>query len=178
MKKLLKWGVIAFIVIGIIGAVSGGDSKSERSNSNTESAKTVEVKTFGLNEEVIDKDLAFTVTSVKKQKSLGSSYTKKTAQGIYYVLTVKIANKSDSTSTFDSSMAKITDSQNRQFDHSTDGQLALGMSQGKVDLFFQQVQPGLSYTGDIVFDVPEDIAEPTLLVKGAYLSSGSKIKLQ
>lgn len=186
MKKILKWGLLIFIGLVIIGAVSGnkdgGGSSTSNGTSTQESSKTedkkTEVKTYGMNEEVQDKDLAFTVTTVNKRQSLGNSYTKKMAQGIYYVVTVKITNKGDSTTTFDSSMAKITDSQNRQFDHSTDGQIALGMSQGKVDLFLQQVQPGLSYTGDLVFDVPIDIVEPYLIVKGSYFSSGAKIKLQ
>ncbi len=165
-------------------ATSGNDSKttSNSNQSSNEATKTedkkAEVKIYGINEEVQDKDLAFTVISVSKKQSLGNSYTKKTAQGIYYVITVKITNKGDSTATFDSSMAKMTDSQNRQFDHSTDGQIALGMSQGKVDLFLQQVQPSLTYTGDLVFDVPADIADPFLVVKGGYFSSGAKIKLQ
>lgn len=178
--------ILTLIVIGMVGSGKGNKNQGSSSNNSApttnETAKTedkkAEVKTFGINEEVVDKDLAFTVTSVSKKQSLGSSYSKKTAQGIYYVITVKITNKGDSTTTFDSSMAKITDSQNRQFDHSTDGQIALGMSQGKVDLFLQQVQPGLSYTGDLVFDVPTDIVEPYLVVKGSYFSSGAKIKLQ
>lgn len=178
--------ILTLVVIGVVESGKGEKSQSTNSSSSTPTTnqatktedKKAEVKIFGINEEVVDKDLAFTVTSVSKKQSLGSSYSKKTAQGIYYVITVKITNKGDSTSTFDSSMAKITDSQNRQFDHSTDGQIALGMSQGKVDLFLQQVQPGLSYTGDLVFDVPTDIVGPYLIVKGSYFSPGAKIKLQ
>lgn len=178
--------ILALIVIGMVGSGKGDKNQSRDSNNSTPStnqaAKTddskAEVKTFGINEEVVDKDLAFTVTSVSKKQSLGNSYSKRAAQGVYYVITVKITNKGDSTTTFDSSMAKIGDSQNRQFDHSTDGQIALGMSQGKVDLFLQQVQPSLTYTGDLVFDVPIDIVEPYLIVKGSYFSSGAKIKLQ
>ena len=47
-------------------------------------------------------------------------------------------------------MITLTDSQGRTFDRSIDGQTAKGMAQGKVDLFLQQVQPGLNVNGDIV----------------------------
>ena len=88
-----------------------------------------------------------------------------------------IENKGKETVTIDSSMLQITDNQNRKFDRSIDGQTAKGLAQGKVDLFLQQVQPGLSVTGDIVFDLPADIQEAKLIVKGSLFSPGKEITL-
>ena len=76
------------------------------------------------------------------------------------------------------SMAKVTDDKNREFERSIEGQTAKGMAQGSVDLFLQQIQPSLSVTGDVVFDLPSDISNPTLVVKGSLFSDGAKIKLQ
>jgi len=74
-------------------------------------------------------------------------------------------------------LKEITDSQRRTFDRSIDGQTAKGMAQGKVDLFLQQVQPGLNVTGDIVFDIPKDATGLKLLVKGGYFGKGQQIDL-
>lgn len=185
MKKLLKWGSIIFVVIIIIGAIaSAGKSGKNDQSSSTGSTSDIsttqksEVKTYGLNEPVQDDDLVFTVTGVEKAKSLGNQFTARDAQGTFYVLTLKIENKGDKTVTFDSSMAKVTDSQGREFERSVEGQTAKGLSQGKVDLFLQQIQPSLSVTGDLIFDLPAEIQDPTLVVKGSLFSKGAKIKLQ
>lgn len=185
MKKLLKWGgigLLALIVIGVI-ASAGGSGNNQTSNSgdtaNDYSAKQENTeKTYGLNETVQDGDLAFTVTSVETAETLGNQFTKKDAQGTFYVVTMKIENKGSKTATFDSSMAKVTDDQGREFERSIEGQTAKGMAQGNVDLFLQQIQPSLSVTGDLVFDLPADMQNPMLVVKGSMFAQGAKIKLQ
>jgi hypothetical protein len=183
MKKFLKWAGIIIVVLIIVGGIAGaGKSGESTSNDNADKSSSSNdrnaEKTFGLNEAVQDGDLAFTVTNVATAKSLGNSYTEKDAQGMFYVVTVKIENKGNKTATFDSSMAKVTDDKGREFERSVEGQTAKGMAQGGVDLFLQQIQPSLSVAGDLVFDLPADISNPVLLVKGSIFGQGAKVKLQ
>jgi aromatic ring hydroxylase len=74
-------------------------------------------------------------------------------------------------------MISLTDSEGRKFDRSIDGQTAKGLAQGNVDLFLQQVQPGLSVNGEIVFDIPTDAKGLKLIVKGSLFSGGTRIDL-
>lgn len=185
MKKVLKWGGIIFIALIVIAVIagSGGDKSNNQSttgSNSTESNNNQEdtAKMYGLNETVQDGDLAFTVTNVETVETLGNQFTKKDAQGIFYVVTLKIENKGNKTATFDSSMAKVTDDQGREFERSIEGQTAKGMAQGNVDLFLQQIQPSLSVTGDLVFDLPADMKNPMLVVKGSLFAKGARIKLQ
>ena len=184
MKKLLKWGGIIFvglIILGVIANLSDGN-KTTTQNQNAEKTSTTSTskqeKVYGLNDVVQDEELAFTVTGVEKADTLGNQFTNKNAQGQFYIITVKIENKGNKTTTFDSSMAQVIDSQGREFERSIEGQTAKGMAQGNVDLFLQQIQPSLSVTGDLVFDLPSDIQNPILLVKGSLFSKGAKINLQ
>ena len=183
MKKILKWGGIALVVLIIIGIISGNKSgnTSTSSSSNTansgQDTKQEEVKVAGLNETVQDDDLAFTVTGVDKEQVLGNQFTQKTAQGTFYVISLKVENTGNKTVTFNTSQAKVVDSKNREFEYSIDGQTAKGMAQGHVDLFLQQIQPSLSVSGDLVFDLPTDIKNPVLVLKGGLFSQGVKIKL-
>lgn len=185
MKKLLKWGGIGLVVLIVIAVVASagksGDNPSSNSNnaSNTSNGNNQsETQTVAkINEPVTDSDLVFTATAVETAKTLGNQYTKKDAQGTFQIITLKIENKGKETKTVDSSMITLTDSQGRKFDRSIEGQTAKGMSQGKVDLFLQQVQPGLNVTGDIVFDVPDDATGLKLLVKGSYFGKGQEIDL-
>ena len=179
MKKILKWVGIAVLVLIVIGALSGNKGGSTNKTSSTTNNKTNEApKTAGLNETVQDGDLAFTVLGVEKSKTLGNSFTQKTAQGTFYVITVKIENKGNKTTSFDSSMAKVKDDQGREFERSIDGQTAKGLSQGQVDLFLQQIQPSLSVTGDLVFDLPDGLKNPILSLKGSLFNQGVGVKLE
>lgn len=178
-------GIIAIIVVfGVIGAAGGSKSGTQTSGSNSANVETASnkqdnsQKVYGLNEAVQDGDLAFTVTDVTTAKTLGNSFTQKNAQGTFYVVTLKIENKGNKTATFDSSMGKVIDDKGREFERSIEGQTAKGLAQGNVDLFLQQIQPSLSVTGDLVFDLPSDISNPMLLVKGSLFGKGAKIKLQ
>jgi len=175
MKKILKWIGIIFLVLIVIGALSGNKGGSPKSGTTQ---TTSEAKVAGLNETVQDGDLAFTVTSVEKVKTLGNQYSKKTAQGMYYVIEMKVENKGKKTATFDSSMAKVKDAEGREFERSIDGQTAKSMSEGKTDMFLQQIQPSLSVSGDLVFDLPEGMKSPIILLKGSFIGSGVQVKLE
>ena len=185
MRHPILTGILVLFIIGMIGAAGGGNKSKSGTSSNTavntastNGTQQNTVKEYGLNEQVQDGDLAFTVTNVTTAKTLGNSFTQKNAQGTFYVVTLKIENKGNKTTTFDSSMGKVTDDKGREFERSIEGQTAKGMAQGNVDLFLQQIQPSLSVTGDLVFDLPSDIQNPMLVVKGSLFSNGAKIKLQ
>ena len=53
-----------------------------------------------------------------------------------------------------------------------------GLAQGNVDLFLQQIQLSLAVTGDLVFDLPADIQNPTIILKWNMFSSGVKVALE
>lgn len=181
MKKKILIGVgvvvLGFFVISAIGGSSnkGGSAPTTTTTSTNTTKPAPAMAKIG--EAVTDKDLSFTVSEIKTASSVGNSYTKKDAQGIFTIVTVKIANNTKETKTIDSSAFQIVDSQGRKFDRSIEGQTAKGMSQGQVDLFLQQVQPSLSVTGDVVFDIPKDATGLKLLVKGSLFSSGTEIDL-
>lgn len=168
--------ILALIILGIIIGLTGKKGQSpSTAGGNPTSQETKATAKIG--ETVQDGDLAFTATSVATASSLGNSLTSTKAQGIFYVITLEIENKGKETKTIDSSMITLTDSQDRKFDRSIEGQTAKGLSQGKVDLFLQQVQPGLSVTGDIVFDIPKDATGLKLAVKSSLFGTGQEIDL-
>lgn len=187
--KVITGILIVFVFLVVLGMIGGGSktstttSPSNSSNpSNPDNREASEQKPVPveakIGDTVVDSDMAFTVLDVKTAKSLGNQFTRRESQGTFYVVTVKIANQAKETKTIDSSMFQIKDSQGRKFDRSIDGQGAVGMSQGKIDIFLQQVQPSLSVTGDLVFDLPADISNPKLIVKGSIFGSGKEIELQ
>lgn len=180
-KHKILTGILVVILISIFANMGGkgGSNNGTTSNSNsTNTTKENKTETVAkINDTVTANDLAFTVTGITSSKTLGSSYTKKTAQGTFNVVTLSIKNVGKETATIDSSMIKIIDGQGRKFDRSIDGQTAKGLDQGHVDLFLQQVQPSLSVVGDIVFDLPDDATDLKLLVKGSMFGTEKQISL-
>lgn len=179
MRHKVLTGILVIIVFIVIANSGGSKSTPSSSGSSTsqEESKKDEKTVAKIGEVTQSGDLAFTANSIKEYQSLGNSYTKKDAQGIFKVISLKIENKGKETKMIDSSMIKLRDNQGRTFERSIDGQTAKGMAQGQVDLFLQQVQPGLNVIGEIVFDVPADAQGLTLEVKGSMFAQPVEIQL-
>lgn len=174
-------GLIAIIGIIVVISAAGSGSKTQKQETKPEASEAKvaaenPVVLAKIGEAVDDSDLSFTVKDVKSKTTLGTYYSKN-SQGLFYIVTVGIKNTGKDTKMIDSSQFKVKDNQGRTFDRSIDGQTALGLQQGRVDLFLQQVQPSLAVTGDIVFDVPKDATGLKLVVKGSLFSQGKEIDL-
>jgi hypothetical protein len=179
MRHKVLTGILVFVVFIVVIGSSGGSSNTSNSTPTSQEQAKNEAKVIAkIGEVAQSSDLAFTATNVKDYQSLGNSFTRKDAQGVFKVITLKIENTGKETKTIDSSMIKLRDSQGRTFERSIDGQTAKGLAQGQVDLFLQQVQPSLSVTGEIVFDIPKDAEGLVLEVKGGLFATAAEIKLE
>lgn len=171
-------GLLAIIIFFVfIGIISGSGKGGSNSNNNGTSAQAEQTKTAKVGDTVNDGDLAFTVQSVDNTQTIGNSFTQKTAQGTYYILTVKIQNNGKDTKTINASDFSVVDSQRRKYDYSNDGQTAMEMSNGATSFFLQQIQPSLSVTGKIVFDVPASATGLKLMAQGDIFSMPVSIDL-
>lgn len=182
MKKAIKYigiGILVLIVLGIFASGDEGPTPATNSDSNqaTGTSKKEDI-VYELNQEAQDKDLKFTVLDVTTSSTIGNSYFAEDAQGMFHVVQVKIENTGKETVSFDSSMAQVVDDQGRTFDRSIDGQTAMITSNDGVDLFLQQIQPGLSVTGNLVFDLPESIESAYINLKGGFFSEGVKVRIK
>lgn len=169
---LLVFGGFIVLII-IIAAASGGGPSTDSSNSNStgdNGTSSTSATTYGLKQEAPAGDLTFTANSISKKTTVGSSYSAKTSQsGTYLLVNVTVENNGNETITIDSSLFSLTDSEGREFSHSNEGQTALIMS-GSNNFFLKQVQPGLSSTGDVVFEIPTDATGLQLTVKPSIFS--------
>lgn len=170
-------GIIIMVgIFNIIGTITGSSKSSTTATTNAGSTQNTQVETANIGDTVTDGTLAFTVNSMTTAQTLGD-YDVKTAQGMYYILTVKIQNNGKETQTINASDFSVVDSQGRKYDYSTDGQTAMEETDGTTDFFLQQVQPGLSVTGKIVFDVPASATGLKLMAQGDLFSNPVSINL-
>ncbi len=169
--------ILLFVVLCIAGSSSKSGTSSSGSNSGNSSTSTSQTQSAKVGETVNDGDLAFTVNSVDTAQTIGNSFTQKTAQGQYYILSVKIQNNGKSTQTVNASDFTVVDSQGRKYDYSQDGQTAMEETDGSTSFFLQQIQPSLSVSGKIIFDVPASATGLKLMAQGDIFSNPVSIDL-
>jgi hypothetical protein len=128
----------------------------------------------------IDCHLAYSVTNIEKTKHLGEPPNEATAQGIFYVVTVRTRfdeetitpTRGDKPLAPNSRVVTVLDHEGNSYDTSREGQRVIESSPevaGKP--LNTPLRPGESYATKLVFDLPEDVKEPVLLMReGAILT--------
>lgn len=172
-KRWWFWLIAIFIILIVISSSGGKDKSASGTNSDSGNSKsTAQTDTkYGLKQPVSVGDLVYTANSVKKQTTVGSGAFAKTSQsGTYVVTNLTVKNNGNETVTIDSSLFELTDAAGRTFKPSSEGQTAM-MFNGKDNFFLKQVQPGLSATGDVVFEIPVDATGLKINVSAGLFSS-------
>jgi hypothetical protein len=123
----------------------------------------------------VDCHLAYSVITVTKTKTLGPPPNQSTAQGAYYVVTVKTRFDERTISPTRGNFplmpnprtVTIIDSEGRHYGASPEGQRALESIKGENVPLTQPLRPGEFYTTDLVFDLPSDVKDLHLLMTEA-----------
>jgi hypothetical protein len=199
-----KWWVWTIAVIIIAAATSGGEEEpvetasadvdTEQTDSNEaatdeataeekeepkkEEEKKDEVKTAKIGETATVSDVGFTVESVEETNEIDSGnefIENATTEGKFVIVTAKIENGKKEALTIDSSYFKIKTSDDVEYEPTTDGEVIMAMGDGAGDFFLQQINPGLSKSGKVVFEVPADfnLAETVLYCQTGFFGTES-----
>jgi len=127
----------------------------------------------------IDCHLAYSVLDVKRTKTVGTGENQATAQGIFHVVTVKTRFDENTISSTrgngelkpNSRLATIIDEHGRRYAPSTAAEAALANSESVGTPLTTALRPGESYTTKLVFDLPPDVTNATLLInEGEWLT--------
>ncbi|NEC93298.1 DUF4352 domain-containing protein, partial [Streptomyces sp. SID12501] len=105
----------------------------------------------GIGTPVRDGKFEFTVTGVEPGVTrVGDDMFGQDAQGQFLLVHVTVTNIGDEAQYFDGSSQKLTDTQGRTHSADTGAAIYLGDAQS----FLNQINPGNSVQGTVVFDVP------------------------
>ena len=128
--------------------INNNVSQKENSNENTQF--------YFIGDRVEIGDFAYTINSYYVTTEVGEYIFDRLlgvrADGIFLVLDVTIENIGRESKTIWNSNVKIIDIEGRKFEHNSMAEIYLDNS-----FSFRQMQPGLPRTGEIAFDVPEDL---------------------
>lgn len=170
MKKFFKIGCgslialfVLIIALGIIGANGDGDSNDKTPASNAEGGKsskkddtTKEVKKIGIGEELTVGKVTFKINSIEEVQKIsaanGLMEYKPDAEGAVF-LTINATVRNDGTDMIqtDSSFFKLIAENGANYSPST-----IIVADDKY-FTFEGINPGLSLTGNVVFEVPSGL---------------------
>ena len=125
----------------------------------------------------IDCHLAYSVTESRETKTLGDAPNQLTATGVFHVITVKTrfdentigANRGDSLLYPNSRVVTISDQNGNQYSPSAAAQAVLEKTQSAGTPMTIPLRPSESYSTTVVFDLPADIKNTTLLIREGEL---------
>ncbi|HEY3135548.1 MAG TPA: DUF4352 domain-containing protein [Blastocatellia bacterium] len=107
----------------------------------------------GLNQEIQYDDFAFSALAVREARTLGSDQYQANAQGVYWIVTLRIANHAKRVDyRFKRSSPVLIDYTGRELRPSPSGQQALESVNGV--RCSEPIPAGASCTTEVVFDVP------------------------
>lgn len=202
MKKLFTGCLTAIGAIVVLGVVivlfsgSGDDTESDASNQNEQETASKqnddnsgnesdesEVEKAGIGEKATVSNVGFTVNDVRTTKEIdsGNEFTENpTTDGQFVIVDVSIENNKDESITIDSSYFQLITDDGTTYDPTTDGAVTMAIDPDN-EFFLQQINPGLSKSGSVVFEVAEDVdAESSVLhaQTGFFGTESIEISLQ
>jgi hypothetical protein len=128
----------------------------------------------GIGDQVQDGAFAFTVTEVETRESLGSGVLTSDAEGSYVLVHVTVTNIGTEAATFSDSNQTLLDADRREY--SADSGTAVMYLPGS-EAFLNQINPGNSVDGVLVFDVPEGLAPAAIELRESMFSDGTMVSL-
>lgn len=148
--------------IGTVGTVAiagcSGDTSSGDGGGGEEEPETVTHQigdTFSVGEG--DQVVEYTVNSANTYEAIGGEFSQQEPNGIFLVVQLELSNQSDESFRITSNAFSALDSEGNSFDPDTEASIYVEQD-SRVDgeaISFSQLNPGLSSSGVLVFDVPE-----------------------
>ncbi|QWC15826.1 DUF4352 domain-containing protein [Cellulomonas dongxiuzhuiae] len=186
-KVLTTIGAVVLVVI-VGGALGGGDDDTASSASPASATATdagavcsaadeaaageataPDPAAAGIGTPVRDGKFEFTVTAIEPGVArIGDDLFGKDAQGQFTLADVTVTNIGDEAQYLDGSSQKLVHGQGRK--HSADTSAAIYL--GDAESFLDQINPGNSVQGTVVFDLPADAAPASLELHDSMLSGG------
>ena len=178
-KRWWFWLIVAIIVIG---AISSNDSEqgdtdpsteanveeenndnkdsNNQNNDNTSDNESDDIEEVKIGEPAEIADVIFTVDGVEEtdQISSGNEFIDDvTTSGKFVILDVTVENNKNDSITINSSFFTIYTDDGKEYDVNSDGEVMMAMGDAMDDFFLTKINPGLSKSGKIVFEVGEDV---------------------
>ncbi|MBU1644451.1 MAG: DUF4352 domain-containing protein [Nanoarchaeota archaeon] len=161
--------------IQLYGLQSATSTTTNPKDETEETTNVEEVtKLYSMNEEIEVDYLTYEITKAETFIEMGTSMFNKETSGKFIKVYLDITNNAKETKQIFTPRFKIEDNQDRKYDRLSDDMMYIA----DYLEFGKQLQPGLTTSGAIVFELPKDSLDLNLIISGDWLSVKEvKIKL-
>jgi hypothetical protein len=176
-KKPWFW-ILGIIVIAVIGSVAGGGSDTGdpvRNNTSDSGGSSDDAETTGIGSSASDGEFTFTVNSFEcGEQSLGNNqFTRTKAQGEFCIAKVTVENTGKESQLMDGSNQYLFIGDKK---YSADSDAIFADKRAEA-FFVEEINPGLSVDGIIVWDVPKGSQPDRLMLHDSLFSGGVEVNL-
>lgn len=183
-KKWWVW-VIAIIIVGVANSGGGEDTETAGSEPEKTAETTSEVQATDTKEEKPKEDakqqftvgqdvtvgkFVYKVNSIEEVTTLSSILGDKTTTGKFAVIDLSVTNIDKKARMADTNMFKIKTADGTEYE--ADLELDMYVNEGDTGFFLQDINPNLSKTGKVVFELPTTATEYNLEVSSGFGWSG------
>lgn len=168
MKKIRLLTLVA-ITMTTLGACSSefssaregvedvaSSSESLESSSSVQTASTEEAKkSYKIGDTVKVGDVTYLVNSIETAKTVGSEFLPETADGIYLIVNVTVTNNGSESLTVSDSFFNVI---HNGSEYAADSGASMSVNEGSEGFWYDSINPGLSKSGKVAFDVTETVA--------------------
>lgn len=151
--------VIIFVIAGASGTMSGSGSVTSSNSSNTTenskeetTKKSEEETTYHIGDKVVVGDVEYVVNSIKTEKSVGTDYLKVDSKGTFLIVNVTVKNNGDKELYVDSNLFSLM---NGEVKYESDSNAGIYANESNT-FFLETINPDISTTGNVVFDISDD----------------------
>jgi len=179
MKK--RWYVLgAVIIIGAVAGSQGGTTTPNPAPVATQTSSPVASAPVALSKTGVSSNVTIEVTGFDSTDTVGNNpYSNSKAKGVFKVVGLTLTNNQKDAITVTSGSFKLYDSKDREFTDSTDAGMSLTLNDPKIESFMATtVNPGMSVSGEVVFDVPKDATGFYLKASGGMVGTPIKLAVQ
>jgi hypothetical protein len=146
--------VLLIVIIVIIGiAVSHKGTTTGGSTRPASTGSQAPAPIAGIGSRVRDGKFEFTITKIAHATKVGPSLLAIKAQGRFTILYVTVTNVGNVAQTLDDSAQYVYDAKGRKF--SANGEADIFINGNKNSVFLNDINPGNTVHGKIVFDLPK-----------------------
>jgi hypothetical protein len=166
--------IYIILIFAVIGAAFGGGDDPDQNGAGTGGTTTEapdkltheigETFTVGSGEQKVE----YTIESMDTSDSVGSGISEEEADGEFVVIELTMKNAGKETFEVSDRHIKLVDSQGREYEADSDALLAI-----EDPIVYEQLDPGISKTFTVVFDVPPDQQDRRLMLEPVGILSNA-----
>lgn len=171
--KKKRWIItIGVVVLAIAGAAGSSSDSGDSGSTSADSSKSADQdqkddKAGAVGERLTNAGMTYEVTDASTASSIGDTEfgLGSKADGRFVIVELELTNKKNDTKTFSEAAAKIVTSDGKEYEASSDGLMAFG-DEG---LLLKEVQPDLTTSGKMAFDLPPSkVSGAKLVIEDLY----------